>query len=114
MRFSDLFPGVVWAPLTPVAKAVGYSPSAARNKFYAGDNPLGIIRVDGRLVVPAENFDAFLERAYLASGLDHLCNNASVLAPAVLATNAATLLKRPRGRPRKAPPAAVGIGGSRK
>lgn len=95
MRFSDLFPGAAWAPLTPVAKAVGFSPRTARNKFYAGENPLGIIRVDGRLVVPAENFDAYLERAYLTSGFDHLCNTATCTPKTVL------LPKRPRGRPRK-------------
>ena len=95
MRFSDLFPGAAWAPLTPVAKAVGFSPRTARNKFYAGENPLGIIRVDGRLVVPAENFDAYLERAYLTSGLDHLCNTATGAPQTML------LSKRPRGRPRK-------------
>jgi hypothetical protein len=98
MRFKDIFPGVAFATIAPVARAVGFSPKSIRNKFYQGDNPLGITKVDGRLVVPAENFDAWLDRAYLQGGLEHLCN-ADTTPPA--AADADQPPKRGRGRPRK-------------
>lgn len=98
MRFKDIFPGVAFATIAPAARAAGFSPKTIRNKFHQGDNPLGIIKVDGRLVVPAENFNAWLDRAYKQGGLEHLCN-ADTTSP--VAADAGQTQKRGRGRPRK-------------
>ncbi len=100
MRFKDLFPGVAFATPTLAARAAGFSAKTLRNKFYQGDNPLGIIKVDGRLIVPAENFDAWLDRAYRAGGLGHLAGAPGAL-PAPSPTHSEPAKKRGRGRPRK-------------
>lgn len=96
MRFKDLFPGVAFATLARAAAAAGFSAKTIRNKYYQGANPLGIVQVDGRLVVPAENFDAWLDHAYAQGGLDHLRN-----ADTSLANEEGQTQKRGRGRPRK-------------
>lgn len=98
MRFKDLFPGVAFATLARAAAAAGFSAKTIRNKYYQGDNPLGIVQVDGRLVVPAENFDAWLTSAYRQGGLAHLAeDNAGGEAPQTHAQKR----KRGPGRPRK-------------
>lgn len=95
MRASDLFPGVALIPLSPVAKAIGLSPKTLRNQFYGGKNDIGIVSLDGRLVVPAESFDAWLKARYSAAGLEQLA------AENIDARVETCALRRSRGRPRK-------------
>lgn len=113
MFAAQLFPGVAFLPLPTAAKAIGLSAKTLKNQFYAGRNALGIIKLGGRLVVPAENFDAFARAIYATHGMSHLCSDATAAVETPSPTTVRAEPRRPRGRPRKLPPSRTQKGGPR-